>query len=239
MGLLSAIDEDIKAAQRRDPAARGAVEVLLTYPGVHALLIHRLAHLLWRADVPLLPRLISNLSRLLTGIEIHPGARIGRGLFIDHGMGVVIGETTVIGPDCHLFQGVTLGGTSTRREKRHPTLEANVVVGAGAKIVGAVTIGENSRIGAGSVVVSNVPPNATVVGVPGHVIAYTDQSNETIERLPDPEWDRIDSIEQRLTQLEQRTAKGSQSSQTTPGGPTDVAGPGTDDLATGASTERE
>jgi serine O-acetyltransferase len=239
MGLLSAIDEDIKAAQRRDPAARGAVEVLLTYPGVHALLIHRLAHPLWRADVPLLPRLISNLSRLLTGIEIHPGARIGRGLFIDHGMGVVIGETTVIGPDCHLFQGVTLGGTSTRREKRHPTLEANVVVGAGAKIVGAVTIGENSKIGAGSVVVSNVPPNATVVGVPGHVIAYTDQSNETIERLPDPEWDRIDSIEQRLTQLEQRTAKGTQATSGGQGGPPDLAGPGADDLATGASTERE
>ncbi len=229
MGLLSAINEDIEAAQRRDPAARGRAEVLLTYPGVHALLIHRLAHRLWLADMPLLPRLISNLSRLLTGIEIHPGAQIGRRLFIDHGMGVVIGETTVIGDDCHLFQGVTLGGTSTRHEKRHPTLENNVVVGAGAKIVGAVTIGENSKIGAGSVVVSNVPPNATVVGVPGHVIAYTDQSNETIERLPDPEWDRIDSLEQRLTQLEQQLAKG---------GPADAAR-APDDLTAGASAERE
>ena len=122
-------------------------------------------------------------------------------------MGVVIGETTVIGDNCHLFQGVTLGGTSTRHEKRHPTLEENVVVGAGAKIIGAITIGANSMVGAGSVVVSNVPPNATVVGVPAHVIAYTNRSNETIERLPDPEWDRIDSLEQRLTQLEQRLAK--------------------------------
>jgi serine O-acetyltransferase len=207
MGWFSAIREDIRAAQTRDPAARGAAEILLTYPGVHALIIHRLARAIWRADVPLLPRLISHLGRLLTGIEIHPGAQIGQQLFIDHGMGVVIGETTVIGDNCHLFQGVTLGGTSTRHEKRHPTLEENVVVGAGAKIIGAITIGANSMVGAGSVVVSNVPPNATVVGVPAHVIAYTNRSNETIERLPDPEWDRIDSLEQRLTQLEQRLAK--------------------------------
>ena len=208
MGWLSAIREDVRAAQTRDPAARNSTEVLLTYPGVHALIIHRLAHALWLIDVPLLPRLISNLSRLLTGIEIHPGAIMGRRLFIDHGMGVVIGETTVIGDDCHLFQGVTLGGTSTRHEKRHPTLENNVVVGAGAKIIGAVVIGENSRIGAGSVVASNVPPNATVVGVPGHVIAYRDESNDTIQRLPDPEWDRIDSLEHRLQQIEQQLAKG-------------------------------
>ncbi|HJM88543.1 MAG TPA: serine O-acetyltransferase [Dehalococcoidia bacterium] len=209
MGWLSAIREDIGAAQTRDPAARNSIEVLLTYPGVHALIIHRLAHALWLADIPLLPRLISNLSRLLTGIEIHPGAIMGHRLFIDHGMGVVIGETTVIGDDCHLFQGVTLGGTSTRHEKRHPTLENNVVVGAGAKIVGAVIVGENSRIGAGSVVASNVPPNATVVGVPGHVIAFRDESNDTIQRLPDPEWDRIDSLERRLQQIEQQLAKGS------------------------------
>ena len=207
MGWLSAISEDIRAAQARDPAARGGAEVLLTYPGVHALIVHRLARALWQAEVPVLPRVVSHIGRLLTGIEIHPGARIGRRLFIDHGMGVVIGETTVIGDDCHLFQGVTLGGTSTRHEKRHPTLEENVVVGAGAKIIGAVTIGANSMVGAGSVVVSNVPPNATVVGVPAHVIAYTNRSNETIERLPDPEWDRIDSLEQRLTQLEQQLAK--------------------------------
>ncbi|HJM75449.1 MAG TPA: serine O-acetyltransferase EpsC [Dehalococcoidia bacterium] len=207
MGWFSAIREDIRAAQTLDPAARGATEILLTYPGVHALIIHRLAQAIWRTDVPLLPRLISHLGRLLTGIEIHPGAQIGQQLFIDHGMGVVIGETTVIGDNCHLFQGVTLGGTSTRHEKRHPTLEENVVVGAGAKIIGAITIGANSMVGAGSVVVSNVPPNATVVGIPAHVIAYTNRSNETTERLPDPEWDRIDGLEQRLTQLEQRLAK--------------------------------
>ncbi len=204
MGWWTAIREDIATAQRRDPAARGALEVLLTYPGIHALITHRLARALWLAGVPLLPRLISNLARLLTGIEIHPGARIGRRLFIDHGMGIVIGETAVIGDDCHLLQGVTLGGTSTRREKRHPTLEDGVLVGAGAKIIGAVTIGANSKIGAGSVVVSSVPPNATVVGVPGHVIAYTDRSNETIERLPDPEWDRIEALDRRVAQLEGR-----------------------------------
>jgi serine O-acetyltransferase len=206
MGWWTAIREEIATAQRRDPAARGTLEVLLTYPGIHALITHRLARALWLAGVPLLPRLISNLARLLTGIEIHPGARIGRRLFIDHGMGVVIGETAIIGDDCHLLQGVTLGGTSTRREKRHPTLEDGVLVGAGAKIIGAVTIGAHSKIGAGSVVVSSVPPNATVVGVPGHVIAFTDLSNDTIERLPDPEWDRIDGLDQRVTQIEQRLA---------------------------------
>ncbi len=231
MGWFSAIREDIRAAQTLDPAARGATEILLTYPGVHALIIHRLAQAIWRTDVPLLPRLISHLGRLLTGIEIHPGAQIGQQLFIDHGMGVVIGETTVIGDNCHLFQGVTLGGTSTRHEKRHPTLEENVVVGAGAKIIGAITIGANSMVGAGSVVVSNVPPNATVVGIPAHVIAYTNRSNETTERLPDPEWDRIDGLEQRLTQLEQRLAKPST------GGP--ARAPGNRSDTTPAEPERD
>ena len=221
MGWLTAIREDIRAAQERDPAARGAFEVLLTYPGVHALMIHRLARALWLAGVPLLPRLISHLSRLLTGVEIHPGARIGRRLFIDHGMGVVIGETAIIRDDCHLYQGVTLGGTSTRREKRHPTLEDGVVVGAGAKIIGAVTIGAHSRIGAGAVVVSSVPPDATVVGVPGHVVAYTNRSNETVEQLPDPEWDRIDALERRIARLEERGAP-------TPSFEGTEAAPGTD-----------
>lgn len=202
MNWLARIREDVQAARDRDPAARSAAEVLLAYPGVHALLIHRATHPLWRADVPLVPRLISHLGRFLTGIEIHPGATIGHRFFIDHGMGVVIGETTVIGDDCHIFQGVTLGGTSTRREKRHPTLEDNVVVGAGAKIIGAVTIGEGSRIGAGAVVVSSVPPHATVVGVPGHVVAYTNRSNETVERLPDPEWDRLEELERRIARIE-------------------------------------
>ncbi|MDA1002569.1 MAG: serine O-acetyltransferase [Chloroflexi bacterium] len=202
MNWLARIREDVQAARDRDPAARSAAEVLLAYPGVHALLIHRATHPLWQADIPLVPRLISHLGRFLTGIEIHPGATIGHRFFIDHGMGVVIGETTVIGDDCHIFQGVTLGGTSTRREKRHPTLEDNVVVGAGAKIIGAVTIGEGSRIGAGAVVVSSVPPHATVVGVPGHVVAYTNRSNETVERLPDPEWDRLEELERRIARIE-------------------------------------
>ena len=208
MGWLSSIREDIGAAQRRDPAARGSLEVLLTYPGVHSLIVHRLTHRLNRAGVPLLPRLLSHLMRFLTGIEIHPGAQIGRRCFIDHGMGVVIGETTIVGDDCHLYQGVTLGGTSTLQEKRHPTLEEGVVVGAGAKVIGAVTIGDHARIGAGAVVVASVPPRATVVGVPGHVVAFTvpatQSENETVERLPDPEWDRIDALERRIAELEAR-----------------------------------
>ena len=202
MGWLTVLRQDIQAAKDRDPAAVSTVEVIFAYPGFHALLFHRIAHPLARAGIPLLPRLISHLARFLTGIEIHPQASIGARFFIDHGMGVVIGETTIIGDDCHLYQGVTLGGTSTRREKRHPTLEDGVVVGAGAKIIGNVTIGHGSRIGAGGVVVTSVPPNATVVGVPGHIVAYTNTSNDTVERLPDPEWDRIDELERRIKQLE-------------------------------------
>jgi serine O-acetyltransferase len=207
MGWLTTIGGDIDAAMRRDPAARSRVEVLLTYPGVHALIAHRVAHAVDRRGFPLAARVLSHLSRMLTGIEIHPKATIGRRLFIDHGMGVVIGETTIIGDDCHLLQGVTLGGTSTRREKRHPTLGNEVTVGAGAKVIGAVTLGEGARIGAGSVVVSSVPPHATVVGVPGHVIAYTNRSNDTVERLPDPEWDRLQALEDRIDDLERRLAE--------------------------------
>src|SRR5215203_813518 len=146
MSLLNSIRNDIKAAIKRDPAAHGAVEVILAYPGFHARQLHRLAHTLHNAGVPVLPRVISHFSRMVTGIEIHPGAQIGEGLFIDHGMGVVIGETTIIGDNCSLTQGVTLGGTSTRREKRHPTLLEGVTVGAGAKVIGNVTLGEYSRI---------------------------------------------------------------------------------------------
>ena len=206
MTWLSRIHEDIGAAMRRDPAARSATEVLLTYPGVHALLIYRIAHRIDAAGYPLVARVLSHLGRMLTGIEIHPRAQIGHDFFIDHGMGVVIGETTIINDHCHLLQGVTLGGTSTRREKRHPTLEEYVTVGAGAEIIGAVTIGAGAKIGAGSVVVSSVPPGATVVGVPGHVIAYTNRSNDTVERLPDPEWDRIDALERRIGDLERQLA---------------------------------
>ncbi len=204
MSLLRSIKRDIDAALTRDPAARSALEVILAYPGFHARQFHRLAHWLHRKGVPLIPRLISHLSRMLTGIEIHPGAVIGEGLFIDHGMGVVIGETAVIGDDCHLLQGVTLGGTSTKRVKRHPTLGNNVTVGAGAILLGAITVGDHARIGAGSVVVSNVPPYATVVGVPGHIIAYHDPGNDSVVRLPDPEWDRIEALEQRVRELEAR-----------------------------------
>jgi serine O-acetyltransferase len=204
MSVLHAIRRDLKAALDRDPAARHPVEVLLAYPGFQARQCHRLAHTLYLRGVPILPRLVSHFSRMVTGIEIHPGASIGAGLFIDHGMGLVIGETAEIGDDCHLYQGVTLGGTSTKRTKRHPTLGNRVTVGANASVIGAVSIGDNVRIGAGSVVVTNVPANATVVGVPGHIVAYHNPGNDTIERLPDPEWDRIQQLEQRIEQLEER-----------------------------------
>ncbi len=206
MSLLQSIQRDIRAALERDPAAHNALEVVLAYPGFHARQLHRLAHRLHERGLPMLPRLISHLNRFLTGIEIHPGARIGEGLFIDHGMGVVIGETAIIGDSCSLTQGVTLGGTSTKREKRHPTLGNNVQVGAGAVLMGAITVGDNARIGAGSVVVTNVPPYATVVGVPGHVIAYYDPGNETTVRTPDPEWDRIEELSARVEELREHVA---------------------------------
>ncbi|MCH8948967.1 MAG: serine O-acetyltransferase [Chloroflexi bacterium] len=201
MSLLERIGRDIQAARDRDPAATNTLEVILFYPGFQARQLHRLAHTLHIRRIPILPRLISHLNRAITGIEIHPGAKIGERLFIDHGMGVVIGETAEIGDNCHLYQGVTLGGTSTRREKRHPTLEDNVEVGAGAKLIGAITVGENASVGAGSVVVTNVPANATIVGVPGHIVAYRDPGSDTVQHLPDPEWDRITELEQRIDQL--------------------------------------
>ena len=169
--MLKTIRDDIQSVFERDPAARNTLEVLLCYPGLHAVWGHRLTHWLWRHGRYTLARWFSHLFRLLTGIEIHPGAQIGQRLFIDHGMGVVIGETAEIGRSVTLYHGVTLGGTSLNKGKRHPTLEDNVVVGAGAKILGAITIGENSRIGANAVVVKSVPPNSVVVGVPGQVVA--------------------------------------------------------------------
>jgi serine O-acetyltransferase len=207
MGLLQSIRRDIQAAKARDPAATSTLEVIIAYPGFHARQLHRLAHTLHSHGLRLIARLISHLGRALTGIEIHPGARIGEGLFVDHGMGVVIGETTIIGDDCHLYQGVTLGGTSTKRAKRHPTLGNGVVVGAGSKIIGAVNIGDGAKIGAGSVVVTNVPPNATVVGVPGHIVAYADPGDDTVLKLPDPEWDVIQGLESRVAELERRIAE--------------------------------
>jgi serine O-acetyltransferase len=204
LSVLQSIRKDLKVARERDPAAQSTLEVLLTYPGFHARQLHRLAFALHEAKMPLLPRIVSALNRFLTGIEIHPGATIGEGLFIDHGMGVVIGETAIIGDNCHLTQGVTLGGTSNRHEKRHPTLGTGVVVGAGAQVLGAITIGDYARIGAGSVVVTNVPPYSTVVGVPGKVVAYYDPGNDTTVRLPDPEWDRIEELTQLVDELRER-----------------------------------
>ena len=206
MSVIASIRRDIRAALERDPAASNALEVILTYPGFHARQIHRLTNALHQARVPVLPKLVAYLGRFLTGIEIHPGATIGEGLFIDHGMGLVIGETAVIGDDCSLTQGVTLGGTSTHHEKRHPTLGNNVTVGAGAKLIGAITVGNFARIGAGSVVVTNVPAYATVVGVPGKVVAYYDSGNDTRVRLPDPEWDRIEELSQKLDELREQVA---------------------------------
>jgi len=203
MALFRGVREDIAAAMERDPAARNALEVALFYPGFHARLAHRLANGLHRRGVPILPRGIMAAARFFTGIEIHPGATIGRRFFIDHGMGVVIGETAEIGDDVMVYQGVTLGGTSTRRVKRHPTVRDRVVVGAGAKVIGAVEVGENARIGAGSVVVTNVPANATVVGVPGHIVAFHDDSNGAIQRLPDPEWERLNQLDRRVQELQE------------------------------------
>ena len=174
--MFSNLRSYIQSVFRRDPAAHSVLEVLTVYPGIHALVFHRLAHRLWKWRLRWIARLLSLLSRFLTGIEIHPGAKIGRGLFIDHGLGVVIGETAEIGDDCTLYHGVTLGGTTWRKEKRHPTLGNGVVAGAGAKILGPIHIGDNARIGSNSVVTRDVPPNATVVGIPGRIILPTDDS---------------------------------------------------------------
>jgi serine O-acetyltransferase len=202
MSLITSIRKDIKAVFDNDPAAISWLEVLLAYPGFHAREIHRIAHTLYNWHIPWLPRLVSHCNRGLTGIEIHPGAKIGESFFIDHGMGVVIGETAEIGDNCVLYQGVTLGGTSMQRVKRHPTLGNNVEVGAHAQIIGAINIGENSKVGSGSVVVKSVPPNATVVGVPGRVVAIRNPDTNTVESLPDPVWDRMDKLERRLQELE-------------------------------------
>ena len=168
--MFRAIREQIDTIFREDPAAKSTLEIVLCYPGFHAILFHRLAHKLYSAGIPLVPRVISQISRFLTGVEIHPGARIGRRFFIDHGAGVVIGETTEIGDDCLLYQGVTLGGTGNEKGKRHPTLGDRVVVGTGAKVLGSIRVGDDVKIGAGSVVLRNVPEHSTVVGVPGHII---------------------------------------------------------------------
>ena len=204
--MFDAIRSDIATVMERDPAARSHFEVLVAYPGVHALAFHRLANRLWRGGWTTAARFVSHVSRFATGIEIHPAAKIGRGVFIDHGMGIVIGETAEIGNNVSLLQGVTLGGTSTKREKRHPTLRDNVTVGSGAKIIGAITIGENSRVGAGSVVVRDVPPNAVVVGVPGRVTYKDGQRVGGIDMnmtdLPDPVSRAIEQLVEQIRRLE-------------------------------------
>jgi len=207
MSLITSIRKDIKAVFEHDPAAASTLEVLLAYPGFHARQFHRLAHTLYRWHIPVLPRLMSHISRFLTGIEIHPGAKIGEGFFIDHGMGVVIGETSEIGNNVTLYQGVTLGGTSHQRTKRHPTLGNNVVIGVGAQLIGAITIGDNTKVGAGSVVVTSVPANATVVGVPGRVVAVRNPDTDTVERLPDPVGEKLEGLERRVAELEQHLAR--------------------------------
>jgi serine O-acetyltransferase len=207
MGLWASIKRDIAAIYTGDPAANNIWEILFAYPGFHARQHHRLAHRLYVWRIPFFPRWISHISRFCTGIEIHPGAKIGEGFFIDHGMGVVIGETAEIGDNVLIYQGVTLGGTSHLKVKRHPTLGNNVVVGVGAKIIGAITIGENTKIGAGSVVVSSVPPNATVVGVPGRVVAIRNPDTDTVEKLPDPIWEDIDNLEGQIMDMRVRIAK--------------------------------
>jgi serine O-acetyltransferase len=185
MSLLREFKEDIAVVFERDPAARSTFEVVTTYPGFHAMTIHRLAHRLWRIRWKWLARFISFLGRWLTGIEIHPGATIGRRVFIDHGMGVVIGETAEVGDDCTLYHGVTLGGTSWNKGKRHPTLKSGVVVGAGAKILGPITIGAGARVGSNAVVVKDVPDNATAVGIPARILdsAAEKQRNQQAEKL--------------------------------------------------------
>lgn len=174
--------QTIKETKEKDPAAKGYLQIILLYSGVHAQVAHRTAHVLWGMKIPILPRAISQMARFMTGIEIHPGAQIGRGLFIDHGMGVVIGETAILGDNVTLFQGVTLGGTGKETGKRHPTIGQNVVIGAGAKVLGNINIGDNSYIGANAVVLKDVPHNSTVVGVPGHV---TKQDGKKIDLMMD------------------------------------------------------
>ncbi|MGB8687961.1 MAG: serine O-acetyltransferase [Microcoleus sp.] len=197
---------DLQIIYERDPAARNLLEVLFCYPGLQALSLHRIAHWLYSAGLPLVPRLISQLSRFLTGIEIHPGAKIGSGVFIDHGMGVVIGETAIVGNYAVIYQGATIGGTGKETGKRHPTLGENVVVGAGAKVLGNIQIGNNVRIGAGSVVLRDAPSDCTVVGIPGRIISRKKQigDSRTSQNIPDLEAQAIRALFDRIKYLEEQ-----------------------------------
>jgi len=204
--VIEILKEDIETVRKRDPAARNFLEVILCYPGLHAIWLHRIAHFLWTHHMKLLGRLISHLNRFLTGVEIHPGARIKRRLFIDHGAGVVIGETSEIGDDVLLYQGVVLGGTSMEKKKRHPTIQNKVVIGAAAILLGPITVGEGAKIGANSVVISSVPPGATVLGVPGKVVEDGREPIIDLEhgKLPDPLSEMMKKIMERQSLLEEK-----------------------------------
>ena len=210
--MLETLRQDIQAVFDRDPAARSILEVLLFYPGLHAIWLHRLAHYFWRNQLKLIGRAISHLSRWLTGIEIHPGARIGPGFFIDHGMGIVIGETAELGSCVTLYHNVTLGGVSWEKVKRHPTLEDHVVIGAGAQILGPICIGSHSRIGANSVVIDDVPPYSVVVGIPGRIrilngkrVSELDREDLQHDYLPDPTMELLHNLTTRISALENLT----------------------------------
>jgi len=224
MSVISTLKNDIQAVFERDPAARNVFEVIFCYPGFHAVQFHRLTHWLWNHRFRFLGRIISQIARFLTGIEIHPGARIGSGFFIDHGMGVVIGETSEVGRNVTLYHGVTLGGTSWKKEKRHPTLGDNVIVGAGASVLGPIKVGDNARIGSGSVVVEDVPPNTTVVGIPGKVV-YGKRAEKLAAvdlehgNLPDPTSEAIRCLLDMIHDLQRevRELKGGRDTEAKPG----------------------
>lgn len=211
--MFGRMKEDVEVVFEQDPAARRVLEVVLTYAGLHAVWSHRIAHALFKRKFFFLARVVSQVSRFFTGIEIHPGAKIGRRFFIDHGMGVVIGETCEIGNNVTIFQGVTLGGTGKQRGKRHPTLHDNVLVATGAKVLGSITIGENSKVGAGSVVLKNVPPNSTVVGIPGTIVVQDGikvKRNLDHQDMPDPVADKCNMLEEKIAVLREQIAQVSQ-----------------------------
>ena len=206
--ILNFFISDVSTAFNKDPAANTLIEVLTSYPGIKAVLLYRIAHFFWSIGMPFIPRYLSDIARELTGIEIHPGAEIGSEFFIDHGSGVVIGETTIIGDNCTIYSGVVLGGTSIKKEKRHPTIGDNVVIGTGAKVLGPITISDNVRVGANSVVVNDVPPHSVVVGVPGKIVSRIGEKIERIDLrhgdLPDPISLIIETLDERIKELEKR-----------------------------------
>ena len=209
MKIFKLIKQEIKTIKEKDPAAKSTLEIVLLYQGFHALILHRLAHKLYKMKVPFLPRLISQFSRFITGIEIHPGAQIGKNFFIDHGMGVVIGETSIIGDNCLVYQGVTLGGTGKEKGKRHPTIGNNVTLGAGAILLGNITIGDNSNVGAGSVVIKSAKENSTLVGVPARVVKEKNfvQGKLMHNKIPDPVSVEIELLKKEIEVLKEAISK--------------------------------